>query len=309
MHRTLVAIVATAALLTSLLAGLVATSPTAQATNGAAGLNEVESLSRVGEQDWVEIVNVSGGGLSIGGWKVRDLAGNSFTVPPATALHPDGRYVLDMGSALGSEDMVILIDSSGTQVDWFHWFEPAAGTWSRCVEGMGSFLDSAPSKGTANPCRGPDITASVSSTGPLTANGWYPGPVTVTYTCKAGNAPISVCSLPQSLYSTGADQDVVGSVFDTNGASDKIRVTGINIDRQGPALAIKGVTKGKWYDTKQTPKVKAADPHSGLAKTKVLQKAKHFPEGTKYYVRAWAWDKAGNKTFEHMSYRVRPQQG
>ena len=198
MHRTLVAIVGTAALLTSLLAGLVATSPTAQATYGAVGLNEVESLPRVGEEDWVEIVNVSGGPLSIGGWKVRDLAGNSFTVPPATALHPGGRYVFDIGSVLGSEDMVVLTDSSGTDVDWFHWFEPAAGTWSRCVEGTGSFLDHAPSKGSANPCRGPDITASVSSTKPMTANGWYAGPVTVTYTCKAGYAPICVCSLPIS---------------------------------------------------------------------------------------------------------------
>ena len=305
MHRTLVAIAATAALLTSLLAGLVATSPTAHATNGAAGLNEVESQSRAGEQDWIEIVNVSGADLSIGGWKVRDLEGNSFTVPSGIALHPDGRYVFEVGSVLGADDMAILIDSTGNQVDWFHWFEHAAsGTWSRCVEGMGSFLDSAPSKGAANPCRGPDITASISSDSPKTANGWYGSPVTVTYACTAGNAAISVCSLPQTLSSTGADQDVVGSVFDTNGASDKIRVTGINIDRQGPTLVIKGVVKNKKYDTKQTPKVKAADPHSGLAKTKVYQKPKVSAEGTKWSVYAYAVDQAGNMTKAHLKYWV-----
>ena len=111
-----------------------------------------------------------------------------------------------------------------------------------------------------------------------------------------------MCSLPQTLSSTGADQDVVGSVFDTNGASDKIRVTGINIDRQGPTLVIKGVEKGKKYDTKQTPKVKAADPHSGLAKTKVYQKPKVSPEGTKWSVYAYAVDQAGNMTKAHLMY-------
>ena len=310
MNRTLCAAVATSALLTGLLTGLVATSPAAHATTGDVGLNEVDSHSGAGgEGDWVEIINVTSEPLSIGGWKVRDLQGNSFTVPLATGLRPEGRYVVEMGSVLeAAEDMVILIDSSGTQVDWFHWHKQASGTWSRCVEGMGDFLDSYPTKGMANPCRGPDITASISSTGPITANGWYPGPVTVTYTCKAGSAPIS-CSLPQTLYSTGADQEVVGVVSDTNGATDVIRVKGINIDRQGPKLAIKGVKNGKKYDAKQIPKVKAADPHSGLAMTKVYQKHKVLSEGTKWRVWAHAWDQAGNETTESLTYFVPAQQG
>jgi hypothetical protein len=317
MHRKLVSIVGTAALLTSLLTslttglmtGLVATGPAAHATVGAAGLNEVESQAHAGGSDWVEIVNVSGGPLSIGGWKIRDLAGNSVTVPAATALHPAGHYVFDVGSVLSSDDVVVLTDSTGTDVDWFHWFSHAAGTWSRCVEGTGSFLDSAPSKGSANPCRGPDIMASVSSAEPISANGWYGEPVTVTYTCKAGYAPISVCSLPQTLYSTGADQDVVGSVFDTSGASDKVLVTGINIDRLKPTFKLLGVRKGKTYATKQSPKIKASDLHSGLAKTEVTQKATYFFGGVKWKVIARVWDQAGNTAGRKLTYFVKTPQG
>ncbi len=313
MHRTLVSVVGTAALLTSLmtglLTGLVAISPIAHATFGVVGLNEVESQPRAGGEDWVEIVNVSGGPLSIGGWKIRDLAGNSFTVPAATALHPGGHYVFDVGSVLSSDDVVVLTDSSGTDVDWFHWFSHAAeGTWSRCVEGTGSFLDSAPSRGSANPCRGPDITASVSSTKPITANGWYGAPVTITYTCKAGYAPLSVCSLPITLYSHGEAQSVVGSVFDTSGASDKIRVEGLDIDLHGPKLVIKGV-ESKTYNIKQYPKLKAGDPDSGLAKTRLRQRAKYYSWGVKYFVRAQGWDQAGNETRVSLTYHVKPPKG
>ena len=310
MNRTLSAAVVTTALLTGLLTGLVATSSTAHATFGPVGLNEVESQPRAGGQDWVEIVNVSGEPLSIGGWKIRDLAGNSFTVPAAIGLRPGSHYVFDVGSVLGSDDVVVLTDGTGTDIDWFHWFEHAEGTWSRCVEGTGSFLDRDSSGGSANPCRGPDITASVSSTKPISANGWYRAPVTVTFTCTAGYAPISVCSLPHTLTSTAADQGAIGSVFDTSGASDKIRVTGINIDRLGPKLVIKGAEDGGWYDTKQTPKLKASDLHSGLAKTKVTQTSKQFPSGTtKYYVKARAWDQAGNVTSDYLTYRVKAPQG
>jgi hypothetical protein len=312
MNRTLSAAVATTALLTGLmtgsLLGLVVTSPTAHATFGAVGLNEVESQPHAGGEDWVEIVNVSGEPLSIGGWKIRDLAGNSFTVPAATGLRAGGHYVFDVGSVLGGDDVVVLTDGTGTDIDWFHWFEHAEGTWSRCVEGTGSFLDRDSSKGSANPCRGPDITASVSSTKPISANGWYRAPVTVTYACKAGYAPISVCSLPQTLASTGADQSVIGSVFDTSGASDKIRVTGINIDRLGPKLVIKGV-ESKTYNIKQNPKLKAADPDSGLAKTRLRQIAKYYSWGVKYFVRAIGWDQAGNETRETLTYHVKPPKG
>ena len=127
------------------------------------------------EQDWVEIVNVSGADLSIGGWKVRDLEGNSFTVP--VRHRAPSRWSLRLRDGLGPgrrrhghpRSTAPAPRSTGSTGST----HAASGTWSRCVEGMGSFLDSAPSKGTANPCRGPDITASISSTTPITANGWY----------------------------------------------------------------------------------------------------------------------------------------
>ena len=100
----------------------------------------------------------------------------------------------------------------------------------------------------------------------------------------------------------------MGSVFDTSGASDKIRVKGLDIDLHGPKLVIKGV-ESKNYNIKQNPKLKAADPDSGLAKTRLRQIAKYYSWGVKYFVRAIGWDQAGNETRETLTYHVKPPKG
>ena len=192
------------------------------------------------------------------------------------------------------------IDSNGTIVDGFHWTSHAGGTWSRCVEGTGNFLDSTPTKGTANPCRGPHITASVSSAQPISSYGWYKTPVTVSYACQAGSAPVISCSLPQTLHGSLADLKAVGSVLDANGAGDRVEVR-VSIDQIKPLLAIKGVKKGMWYAAKQSPTVVVLEK-GGSGFTKAMKKKKKavqemvlkIPQGTKWRVWAKMCDKAGN---------------
>jgi len=158
--------------------------------------------------------------------------------------------------------------------------------------------------GTINCPAGPSIAGAASSAKAKTAAGWYGAPVTVTFSCTAGAAPLSgACPAPVVLSTSAADQAVTRSVSDTSGQSASATVSNLDIDLVAPTAKITGVKKGKTYGGKKKPKCQASDALSGLDSCKVTQKKK----GSKYVVTATATDKAGNVTTVKLTYKVKPK--
>jgi hypothetical protein len=150
----------------------------------------------------------------------------------------------------------------------------------------------------------PSLTATASSTKAKSAAGWYAAPVTVSFTCTAGSAPLAApCPAPVTLSSSGAGQSVSRTITDTAGRSAQAGVTGINIDTVAPTVAIKGVKKGKAYPRKKKPTCVATDALSGVASCVISQKKK----GKKYVVTAVATDKAGNTATATLTYKLKPK--
>lgn len=151
------------------------------------------------------------------------------------------------------------------------------------------------------PAVAPTITAAVGSAGARTAAGWYAGPVTVSFTCTPGSAPLTTaCPAPVVLSASAADQSVSRTVTNGAGLSATATVSDLDIDQVAPSVGIKGVKKGKTYPGKKKPKCQATDALSGVASCTVTQKKK----GAKYVVTATATDRAGNVATTTLTYKV-----
>src|SRR5581483_6531476 len=120
-------------------------------------INEVESNGDpVG--DWVELTNSGTATADISGWKLLDNDDtHPFVVVPAgTMLAPGGffRMYVFQTFGLGAPDSARLFDPAGNLVDSFGWMTHANGTYGRCPDGTGPFVDSAPTPGMPNACGG-----------------------------------------------------------------------------------------------------------------------------------------------------------
>lgn len=122
-------------------------------------INEVESNDPDKNPDWVEIYNAGNSPVDISGWYILDNEPDKHlkdTKPLAdnTILNPGECYVLEeetnFGFGLGKEDQVTLYDKDGNKIDEYAWSAHANGTYARIPDGIGEFVDSEPSKGTAN---------------------------------------------------------------------------------------------------------------------------------------------------------------
>jgi len=92
----------------------------------------------------------------------------------------------------------------------------------------------------------PVIAASVSPT--PNAGGWNDSPVTVTFACTPGSAPITNCPAPQVVSSEGMNQLVTGTATDSSGNSASTTVT-LSIDETPPALTVTSPTDGQTIST------------------------------------------------------------
>ncbi|MCW2755868.1 MAG: hypothetical protein JWQ32_3279 [Marmoricola sp.] len=154
--------------------------------------------------------------------------------------------------------------------------------------GDSDFLASSASTSRVNPT----VTASVTSAHLKTASGWYRSPVTVQFTCTTNGAALTApCPQPVTFASNGAAQSVSRTINAVDGGIGTVSVTGINIDRTRPTVAITGVaTRLPYLATAPAGSCVAHDGLSGVASCSI---SRHRSGRMEVYV-ATATDKAGN---------------
>jgi hypothetical protein len=168
--------------------------------------------------------------------------------------------------------------------------------------GDGSFNASSSSTAVSNPT----VTASVASRRPKTSDGWYGAPVTVTFHCTAGSAPLTApCPAPVVVDRSAAAQSASATVLATDGGIATVNVSPINVDLQAPSLRVRGVRSGATYNgTIPSISCTAATGPSGL--TPAGCRVRTTRSGTRVTYTAVATSKAGISSRVRGHVRVRP---
>jgi hypothetical protein len=151
----------------------------------------------------------------------------------------------------------------------------------------------------------PTITGAITS-GTKGNNGWYVGPVTVTFTCADALSGVATCPDPQVLSANGANT-ATASATDKAGNAATASVGGISIDQEKPTLTTADVNvAGGSYTLGSVPAATctASDSFSGVASCTVTVSG-----GTSNPVGTFAWtatatDKAGNTTTVTGTFKV-----
>jgi hypothetical protein len=137
---------------------------------------------------------------------------------------------------------------------------------------------------------------------------WYRSPVTVRFRCTTTTAPlVRACPSPVTLRHDGAGRAVTRTITATDGGTDTVTVSGINIDRAAPRVDVAGIRNGEsYYGAQPRPSCRATDRLSGVARCSVSTRRATSVDGTNRAVRyrAVATDKAGNRTVVRGGYTV-----
>jgi hypothetical protein len=139
-----------------------------------------------------------------------------------------------------------------------------AETVSAAYGGDDNFTGSSGSTATKNPV----ISATVSSKYPKTKYGWYRSPVTITFNCVAGSAPLTgPCPGAVTLRRNGAAQSVTRTIHGTDGGIATVVVSPVSIDQTKPVVKVTGAKNGATYEAPGPAGLKctATDSLSGLA--------------------------------------------
>ena len=151
----------------------------------------------------------------------------------------------------------------------------------------------------------PTVSAAITA-GTLGSNGWYTGPVTVTFSCSDALSKVAVCPDPITLTANGADQSANGTARDFAGNQAAAGVSGIKIDAEKPAITLHGVSNGGSYTLGAVPAATctATDSFSGVQSCSVsVTGGLANGVGTFNYV-ATAKDNAGNVQTATGTYKV-----
>jgi hypothetical protein len=111
-------------------------------------VNELVCDPVSGDSDWIELLNLGGEAVDLGGFQLRDT-GNLFVIPPGTTIAP-GEYIVFVEGEPGSfqfglskdGDVVELYDDAGELHDFTVWgggAAPGGTSWGRSPDGTGSF--------------------------------------------------------------------------------------------------------------------------------------------------------------------------
>jgi Lamin Tail Domain len=121
------------------------------------------------DPDWVELKNVTGAALDVGGYQIRDNTVADLTSFPAGTTIEAGGYLViycdDLADggvpggihvpwklSAGKGDEVHLLNAAGTELDVATFGEgiPADKSWGRLPDGTGTFVRTTPTKGASN---------------------------------------------------------------------------------------------------------------------------------------------------------------
>jgi hypothetical protein len=170
----------------------------------------------------------------------------SGTLPTGLSLSTAG-VISGTPTATGSSDFTVNVSDSGSP-------RLTASASLSITVGPAAVID-------------PMITASVSSKHAESKYGWYQSPVTVSFTCTAGSAPLTgPCPNPVTLTKNGADQTVTETIHGTDGGVGTVSVT-VSIDQTAPKISVTGIKNKTAYDAPGPAKITchAAETVSGLA--------------------------------------------
>jgi hypothetical protein len=149
-------------------------------------------------------------------------------------------------------------------------------------------------------------TISGSASPGANANGWNNTDVAVSFTCDDNLSGVASCGPNQTLSSEGAGQSASGSAVDNAGNSANTTVSGINIDKTAPTVAlVGGPADGASYYfgfVPAAPTCSASDDLSGLDGSCSL--SGYGTTVGPHTVKATAMDKAGNTASDEKSYTV-----
>jgi hypothetical protein len=151
----------------------------------------------------------------------------------------------------------------------------------------------------------PTITGAITS-GTQGTNGWYVGPVTVTFSCSDGRSGVVVCPDPVIVTANGTNLSASGTVYDVAGNHASTTVGGIKIDQEKPTITTVNVQGGPTYVLGNVPKptCNATDSLSGPPTCVVTVSG-----GTANGVGTFSWtatakDGAGNTSTMSGTYKV-----
>ena len=151
------------------------------------------------------------------------------------------------------------------------------------------------------------ITATLTSGQHRPHAGWYRQPVTVTFTCQPGSAPLtSPCPAPVTSPPTATITSKAPSppaTPDTTASVSPFRVT-VNVDHTGPRLHISCVRRGHTYLGAGPTRLRCL-AHDALPGVRGCHVHRHR-HGTTITYLAIARDQAGNVTRHRGHYRVLP---
>ncbi|MGZ4437094.1 MAG: OmpL47-type beta-barrel domain-containing protein [Nocardioidaceae bacterium] len=150
----------------------------------------------------------------------------------------------------------------------------------------------------------PTITAAVTA-GAKGSNGWYVGPVTVTFTCDDALSGVVTCPDPTVLTANGTDNSATGTVTDRAGNTASTTLGGIKIDREKPTIGTVNVD-GQTYTLGAVPApiCTASDSVSGSASCTVTVTGGNANGVGTFTWTATATDNAGNTATRSGTYKV-----
>ncbi|MGK2875455.1 MAG: lamin tail domain-containing protein [Nocardioides sp.] len=137
--------------------------------------------------------------------------------------------------------------------------------------------------------------------------GWFTAPVTVTFSCTEGSAPLTEpCPAPVVVDTDGLGQRVTATITATDGGTASTTTRSINLDQTAPTVTIAGVEKGKVYNTRPQPICVATDTVSKVVScTLKTTRTGDTRKRIRFVVTATATDQAGNRSTATTPYFVK----